>query len=73
MTEVREDHFDVGENSVVHRPTNAKFWSSPTIQSVERLNWGRAGEVLPNGEEYDQVEVLTIAAKLLAERPSLKR
>jgi hypothetical protein len=72
MTQVREDQFDVTENCVVHRPTRAEFWANPGMPTVHRWIWGRAGEVLANGDNFDGGDVLRVATKLVAERPRLK-
>jgi predicted secreted protein len=71
MTKVQEDQFEVRENSVVHRPTGAEFTAYPGHPEFQYMNWGRAGEVLPNGDDFDRDEVEKVAAKLLASRPSL--
>jgi hypothetical protein len=72
MTVVREHHFDVEENSVMHLPTGAEFWAYPgTEQGI--ASGGDAGAVLPNGDDFARDEVARVALKLLASRSNLKK
>jgi hypothetical protein len=73
MTEVKEDQFDVEGDCVVHRPTNAEFYSYRGIKDCEWINWGNAGNVLPNGSDFDRRDLMKVASKLLATRPTLKK
>jgi hypothetical protein len=73
MTLVTEDQFDIEENSVVHRPTNARFSACPGRPEGRLANWGHAGAELPNGDDFDRDDVARVALKLLATRPSLFR
>jgi hypothetical protein len=71
MTLVTEDQFDIEENSVVHRPTNARFSAYPGRPEGHLVNWGITGSVLPNGDDFDREDVANLALELLRTRPSL--
>jgi hypothetical protein len=73
MTAVREDQFDVEENTAVHLPTGAEFWAYPGTEQGHCVRWGDAGAVLPNGDDYARDEVAKVALKLLASRSNLKK
>ena len=58
MTEVTREQFEfTSELKVRHKPTNATFstYRFPDPKNVDPsiVNPGRAGDCLPNGEEYD--------------------
>jgi hypothetical protein len=58
---------------VIHKPTGASFstyeYDDPeNVGSDIKMNWGRAGDVLESGEDYDRGEVGKIAVQLLREQ-----
>ena len=61
------DEFEVQENKVVHRPTGATFtcYPKPTLSTDMHVNYKQAGNVLPNGDDYDREDIKAIAQKLL--------
>ena len=74
MSEVTREQFEfIGDTKVRHTPTGATVSTLPyedptnTANSVWE-NYGRAGEVLPDGEEYDPDEIRALAVTLLRER-----
>jgi hypothetical protein len=75
MSVVRRDQFDIiSDIQVVHKPTGATFsvyrYPDPNVDvcSEMRVNWGRAGDRLENGDEYDRDEVEHVARELLREQ-----
>lgn len=69
-TEVDDDQFEWSGSTVIHKPTGAAFtWSYPNSQSTDlSVNWKFAGDVLPNGDDYDRNEILHAAVALLEEK-----
>ena len=67
------DEFEVRENEVIHRPTNARWWAYPGNALLAGFNHGRLGNVLPDGNDYRVEEANRIAVQLLATRPSVRR
>jgi hypothetical protein len=74
MTPVKREQFKViSAREVTHLPTGASFsvyeYEDPTVDpcSTVSINWSRAGDVLPNGEDYDRNEVGRIACEILRE------
>lgn len=68
-TKVSRDQFKVSRNKVRHEPTGAEFTSYPGRDTeISGINWGRCGDVLPNGEDYSRDDVGKIAAMLMAEQ-----
>ena len=67
-TKVTREQFEILENSVVHKPTGARFTAYPGRPEIDRENVGRAGDVLENGDDYRLDEIRDIAALLLRER-----
>jgi hypothetical protein len=70
MTEVREDQFEIKRNSVVHRPTNSVFLAYRGMQECYQANWPDDNAALCDG--FNCKDVLRVATKLLATRPSLR-
>ena len=76
MTKPTKDQFefpDPEEPTVRHKPTGAKFSSSyrytnPEHTAITYLNWGKAGDVLNSGEDYNRGDVMALALELLRER-----
>ena len=66
------DQFDIEENTVVHRPTSARFTAYPGIAEPHQKTLGLLGSVLPNGHDYREHEVIQIARSLLAKRLKTK-
>jgi hypothetical protein len=68
-TKVARDQFEVLRNKIHHKPTGAVFTSYPgRDKEISHINWGRCGDVLPNGEDYSRDDVRKIAAVLMAEQ-----
>jgi hypothetical protein len=70
MTEVREDQFEIKRNSVVHMPTNSVFLAYRGSAECYQANWPNNDATLPGG--FNCKDVLRVATKLLARRPSLR-
>jgi hypothetical protein len=64
--------FEIGQNEVVHMPTNATWTAYPGRAEAKSFRPSRLGTVLPSGADYDVDEVKALAMKLLAERPIAK-
>ena len=60
MTKVTEDQFEIYGPIVRHVPTGARFTVGSDI-----VNWGRAGDVLPSGEEFEREDVQRMAFKIM--------
>jgi hypothetical protein len=72
-TKVTRDQFEVSRNEIRHKPTGAAFTSYPgRDKEISHINWGRCGDVLPNGDDYSRNEVGKIAAMLMAEQEITK-
>lgn len=65
---VLREQFELGEDEVVHIPTGARFWAYPEIAEPHGVNWNRAGDILDNGDQYEQEEIREIAVALLKGR-----
>jgi len=63
-----EDEFEVRENTVIHKPTNARWTAYPGVAEAHLYTPSRLGSVLPNGDDYREHEVGAIARKLMLER-----
>jgi hypothetical protein len=74
MTPVTREQFEFESNlMVIHKPTGASFstyeYDDPENVGPDiKMNWGRAGDVLESGEDYDRGEVGKIAVQLLREQ-----
>ena len=74
MSEVTREQFEfIHDTKVRHTPTGATVSTLPYKNPEDTANTvienpGRAGEVLPGGEEYSNDEILAIAITLLRER-----
>jgi hypothetical protein len=64
-TQVNRDQFKWHGNKLIHEPTGARF----TIGS-QIVNYGRAGSVLPNGDDFEKEDVLAVAHQLILEGKS---
>ena len=60
MTKVARDQFEIDGKVVRHIPTGAYF----TVGS-DFINWGRAGDILPNGDAFERADVLHMAIEIL--------
>ncbi len=60
MTEVLDSDFEWHDGKLVHMPTGAVF-----TPGSDWVNWGRAGEVLDDGREYDMGELLSAALRMI--------
>jgi hypothetical protein len=69
--EANEDEYEFeGENAVVHVPTNARFTAYEGQGHWSNYLRGELGNVLSNGDDYEEETVVRIANKLLAARPA---
>lgn len=74
MNKVTPEQFEfMSDTSVRHKPTGATFSTYRYVDPENTANTvtenlGRAGERLPNGEEYSAAETRAMAVKLLRER-----
>jgi hypothetical protein len=68
-TPVTREQFDLGENEVVHRPTNASWAAYPGRPEPKSFRRGMLGSLLSDGDDYYEAEVTTMALRLLAARP----
>jgi hypothetical protein len=62
MSKVTRDQFEVDGLVVRHMPTGARFSYGSDV-----IEWGRAGETLPDGSRYSRDEVLLVALEILRE------
>jgi hypothetical protein len=64
----KREEFDVSENEVVHKPTNATWTAYSGRPEPHPCRPSMLGSVLPNGDDYRENEVTEMALRLLAER-----
>jgi hypothetical protein len=62
VTEVARRQFEVDGFVVRHLPTGARFTRGSNL-----IQWGKAGDRLPNGEEYARKDVMRAALRILDE------
>lgn len=62
MAAVTRDQFEIQGKQVTHVPTGARF----TVGG-DATEWGRAGELLPNGEDFERKAVLHVAIQIMRE------
>ena len=68
-TKVTREQFEVLEDRIVHIPTGARFDFYPERpEKFSTINWGRAGAILENGDDYRPVDVRAVAEQLLRAR-----
>jgi hypothetical protein len=67
-TKVTREQFEILEDAVIHTPTGARFSAYPGRPEISNINWGRAGDLLENGDEYRREDVQGMAAQLLRAR-----
>jgi hypothetical protein len=67
-TPVTREQFEVKQDCVIHNPTGASFVAYPGIAEPHSVNWGRCGDVLPNGDDYSRREVQEMAVQLMRDR-----
>jgi hypothetical protein len=60
-TKVVREQFLMSENEIVHMPTGARFNAYPGIAEPHSVKWGRAGDVLPNGEDFSRGAIQAMA------------
>jgi hypothetical protein len=65
---VSTEQFEFGEDEVTHIPTGARFVAYPEIADPHIVNWGKAGDILDNGEEYERGEIMAMALDILRRR-----
>lgn len=64
-----ESQFKTEGTRVTHIPTGARFSTYPGSDSTDAtINWGQAGSVLANGDEYDRDDIATVARRILFPR-----
>jgi hypothetical protein len=64
-TKITREQFTFEGDVLCHRPTGARFTAEAGHAEPVWIDWGRAGEGLPNGEAYDQDEVLAVAREVM--------
>ena len=64
---VTSEQFEISEDKVSHIPTGAWFIACPGRPEIANRNWGRAGDLLDNGDEHRRA-VLAMAQQLLRAR-----
>jgi hypothetical protein len=62
MTAVSRDQFEVDVLVVHHIPTRARFSLGSDL-----IDWGLAGQRLPNGDQYARDDVIQVALQILNE------
>ncbi len=62
------EQFKLEGNRVVHEPTGALWSAYDGRAEPSHVNWGKAGDILPNGDEYDRHQVKQVALTILQER-----
>jgi hypothetical protein len=67
-TPVKLNDFEIRKDEVVHKPTGARFRAYPGSKEVKSMNWGRAGEVLESGADYERDDIYRCAKELLKNR-----
>jgi hypothetical protein len=65
---VTDEQFEISEDKVTHIPTGAWFIAHPGRPWIANRNWGRAGDLLDNGDEYRRADILAMAQQLLPAR-----
>jgi hypothetical protein len=60
--------FEIKGDESIHKPTGARFSAHEGRREISHINWGTAGNVQPNGDDYRPHEIREIAAQLLKER-----
>jgi len=66
------DEFEIRENEVIHKPTNATWTAYPESAEPVWYRQSALGSVLSNGDDYREDEVAAMARRLLAERLTKK-
>jgi hypothetical protein len=69
----RIDEFELRDDEVTRRPTNARWTAYPGDPVPHLQNPGALGCVLPSGDEYREDDVLQIALKLLRDRQGVRQ
>ena len=67
-TKVTPEQFEIQNSAVLHTPTGARFFAYPEQSHFSNVNWGRAAEVLPSGDDYRREDVQAMAEKLWSQR-----
>ena len=65
---VTGEQFEISEDKVSHIPTGAWFIAYPGRPEIANRNWGRAGDLLDNGDEHRRADILAMAQQLLRAR-----
>lgn len=67
-TKITPEQFEIQDSGVRHTPTGARFSAYPGRSDFSTVNWGRAGDILPNGDDYRPADILAMAEKLWSQR-----
>ena len=59
--------FEIKGDESIRKPTGARFSADEGRREISHINWGTAGNVQPNGDDYRPHEIREIAAQLLKE------
>jgi hypothetical protein len=62
MTTVTRDQFAILGKRLRHVPTGARFSVGSDV-----INWGRAGDVLPNGDDFEREDIRRVAIEIMRE------
>lgn len=68
-TKPDESQYSWEGRALIHKPTGAK-WSIYPNGAPSSVNWGRAGDVLPSGEDYDRGDLERLALFLIEKKNS---
>jgi hypothetical protein len=68
VTKVTPEQFEIQDSAVLHTPTGARFFAYPGQSQFSNANWGRAGDVLPSGDDYRREDIRVMAEKLWSQR-----
>jgi hypothetical protein len=63
MDKVTEEQFEWRGDKLVHIPTGASF-----VLGSQFINYGRAGDVLPDGRDFDRGDVRQVAHRLMVRK-----
>jgi hypothetical protein len=67
-TPVEKADLEFEPNGIRHKPTGAFFSVDPGQIYPKSVNWGRAGDLLENSDDYDRNEIQKVAMELLRKR-----
>jgi hypothetical protein len=67
-TAVTGEQFELGRDSVLHKPTRARFYFFHDRSAFSDVSWGSVGSVLESGEDHRQEDVRAGAERFLREQ-----